>query len=75
MKALECSLLKRSHELLPFIPFKPASPTPEKIPLRGDGGRVGDFGLALDGDFWLGPGNPSGSHFRAYGDDLRGPLG
>jgi len=70
MKVLECSLLNWRHELLLFI-F--STPMPEKIPLRGNGGRVGDPGLALYGDHWPGRGGPSGSHFRAYGDGMRYP--
>lgn len=76
MKALECSLLNRPHELFPHlfpIPFAAsASAAPEKIPVRGDGGRVGDSGLAFYGDFWLGPRNRPCRHFRAHGHDLRG---
>ena len=75
MKALECSLLNRPHAFFLHtfpIPFAAsASPAPEKVPVRGDGGRVGDSGLALNGDFWTGPRHRLGNHFRAYGDDLR----
>ena len=78
MKALECSLLNRPREFVLHtfpIPFAAsASPAPEKVQVRGDGWRVGNTGLALYGDFWTGPGDRPGSHFRAYGDDLRGPL-
>ena len=75
MNALECSLLNRRNELLLLsfsTPFTAsASPEPEKVPVRGDGGRVGDSGLALYGDFWTGPRDLAGHHFRDHGDDLR----
>ena len=70
MKVLECALLNRCDELLLFI-F--STPTPDKISLRGNGGRVGDPGLDLYGDHWPRRGGPTGSHFRAYGDGMRYP--
>lgn len=75
VKALECSLLNRPHEILFHIFLRPfaasASPAPEKVPLRGNGGRVDDAGLALYGDSWTVSRHRFGSHFRAYSDVLR----
>ena len=77
IKALACTLLNKAHELFTTIfpiPFAASAfPAREKVPVRGGGGRVGNPGLVVYGDFRTGPRDRPGSHFRAYGDDLRGP--